>query len=615
MEIAPPSSFSQVSALFNDTSEQQRIRELAGLYPIETPNIHYHSSDFQQASSHTGLDVEFRTADTHEGHRLLNGPLLYPFQSTAQIFNHKFDPFYYDGSELDTSFNVQENLIGTPLGATNLEDPRMSYVKNMLQMKELHGANHPLDDTYLKELFMVNTEKGSNYYQAQLDKLDASMSNYSRMGRYSKQKPLHDIQFSQNIATGAPIHEKHTARIEYQSPTDAGPIQHSRRAQRMQRVDDMTAPYHIVPTNMSYRTLARGRGLNTSQEGSDLQSETRSTLPFSHISLPDGDINWEDEISTQLTNSVDEQYSDRGLTIPSLGGPNTNVTPSARSHRSQQEQSQYPGGAEPSAPPQLDGSDRSPDWMRDPELRAAIYDTAMATGRFPPQMMDNWDDTTQTNTSIIAQSEAALSGSVSVTQQSISSIRANSSLSTNFTEREERGRNLFTTPNARSAQPKFTSTPIAQTPLEEKSTQIDRYYGGSEEMKTGARTEDVIHRPGRRNIPITPQNLRDARDMLKTPSSEVDYGSELNKSRTRVNDRIRDAERIMAGELIERASFIDRASFTSRGMPENHWRFLGSQRDIIGTVPISGISDATYDNPQLQERWASLLQRPATARR
>ena len=163
MEVPPASSFSEVSALFNDTSENQRQQELMGIFPIETPNKHFYSSDLSRAVSHTGFDVELRTNDLHEAHRIFNGPLLYPFQSKAQIFNHKFDPFYYDGSELDPNFNVQENLIGTPLGATTLEDPRMTYVKNMLQMKELHGANHPLDDSYLKELYMVNAEKGSNY--------------------------------------------------------------------------------------------------------------------------------------------------------------------------------------------------------------------------------------------------------------------------------------------------------------------------------------------------------------------------------------------------------------------------------------------------------------------
>lgn len=229
MEIPPPSSFSQISALFNDYTEASRNQAVLGITPFESPNTHIYSSNVERAASHTGLDVEFRTKDLHEGHRILNGPLLYPFQAKAQIFNHKFDPFYYDGSELDENYNVQENLIGTPLGASTLEDPRLTYVKNMLQLKEMHGANHPLDDTYIKELYMVNAEKGSNYYQAQLNKLDASMSNYTRTNRYANHKPLQDIQFTYNVATGNPIHEKHTAKKAFQSPSEAGIVQNSRR--------------------------------------------------------------------------------------------------------------------------------------------------------------------------------------------------------------------------------------------------------------------------------------------------------------------------------------------------------------------------------------------------
>jgi len=283
MEIPPASSFSQVSALFNDLSANERQKELLGLSPFETPNVHVQSSNIRQASSHTGIDVEFRTQDNHEGHRILNGPLLYPFQEKAQIFNHKFDPFYYDGSELDDSFNVQENLIGTPLGASSLEDPRLSYVKNMLHMKELHGANDPLADDYLKNLYMTNVEKGSNYYQNQLDKLDASMSLYSRAGRYKKHKPLEVIQFTQNIATGNAIHEKHTARREYKSPTDAGMIQNSSRTKRMARLANAVAPYSIVPHNPLHRNRIGAR--NMIQQGTDLQAVFQRQ--YNAIPLPD----------------------------------------------------------------------------------------------------------------------------------------------------------------------------------------------------------------------------------------------------------------------------------------------------------------------------------------
>lgn len=354
MEVPPASSFSQVSALFSDTSENEQQRAFLGLFPFETPNVHLHSSDFQQSVSHSGLDKEFRTADIKEGHRILQGHLLYPYQEKAQIFNHKFDPFYFDGSELSDEFNVQENLIGTPLGASTLEDPRMTYVKNMMRMKELHGANHPLDDSYLKELFMVNAEKGSNYYQNQLDKLDASMSLYSRSGRYSKHKPLQDIQFTQNIATGAPIHEKHTASIKYESPSDAGVIQNSRRSQRMARIDDMTAPYHMVPVNMPYRHHRRGLRENTQQSGNDLSAITHPTTNGAAIRLPDGPPNTTDDDAWEDVSEDNSTYH-ADYSMPTLGGVNFTQTPVSRRDRNQHAQQESGTGASLSTGEQKEG--------------------------------------------------------------------------------------------------------------------------------------------------------------------------------------------------------------------------------------------------------------------
>lgn len=332
MEIPPASSFSQASALFNDSTQTATEQAFLGIFPFESPNTLLFSSNVDRAASHTGLDVEFRTKDLHEGHRLLNAPLLYPFQDKAQIFNHKFDPFYFDGTELDDNYNVQENLIGTPLGASTLEDPRMTYVKNILQMKEMHGANYPLDDSYIKELYMVNAEKGSNYYQTQLDKLDSAMSQYTRVGRYTNHKPLQPIQFTQNIATGNPIHEKHTARKEYAAPSEAGNVQHSRRRKRMERIDAATAPYNITPINPAQRKQQRGTRTDASNtdDSSSLQSEYASRNSQPSIFLPD-DIDGYD--SEEKADSEDESIYNRDTRVSSLGGVNVNVTPHSAQDR------------------------------------------------------------------------------------------------------------------------------------------------------------------------------------------------------------------------------------------------------------------------------------------
>jgi hypothetical protein len=253
MEIPLPSDFAQASALFTDADNIQRRREVLGLWPVETPNKHIESLDLVTAVSVSNLDKEFRTNDYKEAYRLYNGPLQYPFQDKAQIFHHKFDPFYWDGSELDGDYNVQENLIGTPLGASTLEDPRMTYVANMLHLKELHGANDPLDNSYIQNLYMLNTDKGSNYYQNQIQKLDFAMNQHSRLSKAARHTPLHPIQFSKNLATGNPVHVKHTAKRKIEMPSAAGVVQTSRKQSRMNALDSFKHPHAIKQSVETFR--------------------------------------------------------------------------------------------------------------------------------------------------------------------------------------------------------------------------------------------------------------------------------------------------------------------------------------------------------------------------
>jgi hypothetical protein len=322
MEIPPVSSFSQASALFSDLNQEEIRKHILGVYPTEPFNKQIDSADRQQAVSHTGLDKEFRTEDYHEAHRLYNGPLQYPYQNKAQIFNHKFDPFYWDGTELSDNYNVQENLIGTPLGASTLEDPRLAYVHNMLLMRELHGANDPLENDYIKQLYMVNVEKGSNYYQNQLDKLDSAMSNYTRQGRFSKSKPLQDIQFTQSVATGNPTHYKHTAKINIQQPSEFGLVQRNRRASRMRRVDALTAPYNMHPMNPVLRqTNPRNNG-NGSVDLMEYGPATEQQTQDYHQS-------WEETKTADFTTGShlrDTNMDDlpqTNLVLPTLGTPTT----------------------------------------------------------------------------------------------------------------------------------------------------------------------------------------------------------------------------------------------------------------------------------------------------
>jgi hypothetical protein len=291
MEIPLASDFAQASALFTDSNENERRREILGLWPNELPNKHLESLDLVTAVSVSNLDKEFRTNDYKEAYRLYNGALQYPFQNKAQIFHHKFDPFYWDGSELDGDYNVQENLIGTPLGASTLEDPRMTYVANILQMKELHGANDPLDNAYLQNLYMLNTDKGSNYYQNQLQKLNFAMNQHTRVSKAARHVPLHSIQFSKNLATGNPVHIKHTAKRKISMPSAAGLQQTSRKQSRMTALDQ-NKPAHVVKAAVP--TIRRPTDASSFSDSADdfsiahtYHDMTGPTTGFQHASAGD----------------------------------------------------------------------------------------------------------------------------------------------------------------------------------------------------------------------------------------------------------------------------------------------------------------------------------------
>lgn len=213
MEIPPDSSIAQSTSLFSGRSKESVLSGIATQYPVSENNSLLDSSNRLVATSATNELTDFKFDDFREAHRMMNGPSKYPFQSIAQISNYKFDPYYFDGSENQPNFNVQENLIGTPLGTSLLEDPRLSYVKNLLTLKEYQGQADQLNDAYIKELYMVNSEKGSNYYMNMLEKQDEALGNWSRVGREAKNLQIDPISFSYGLPTGETQRPKNPSKI------------------------------------------------------------------------------------------------------------------------------------------------------------------------------------------------------------------------------------------------------------------------------------------------------------------------------------------------------------------------------------------------------------------
>lgn len=236
MEIPPSSSIAQSTAFFSGLSRTDVENSILSIGPEPARNSHLHSTNMKVAASMTGELQDFKYEDYKEAYRLMNGPPKYPFQSIAQISNSKFDPYYFDGSENDPNFNVNENLIGTPLGTSVLEDPRLSYVKNIMTLKEYQGRADQLNDTYLKELYMVNSEKGSNYYINMLERQQQALEYWSREGRASKNKTIPGIAFTYNLPAGETERSKKRMKLNQTIYSETPSVQRNYRRQVMSRL-------------------------------------------------------------------------------------------------------------------------------------------------------------------------------------------------------------------------------------------------------------------------------------------------------------------------------------------------------------------------------------------
>lgn len=330
MEIPPESSYAQCSALFTGYSSGDVNKKILSLTPDPGFNFLNESTNRQVAYTSTGSISDFRVDDFKEASKIFNGIQKYPYSNSAQIFNYKFDPYYFDGSENEPNFNVQENLIGTPLGTSLLEDPRLTYTKNLLMLKEYQGQEQQLNDAYIKELYMVNTEKGSTYYQNMLERQQNALDAWSRRGR-SKKQPLDSIVFTYNQPQiGRPPRDKQKEQMSrpkqkrkfVQTIYSATPlVQRNFRQQQMERlptderdiVNDRNVGFRSPISDLSpitpydfgtYDTadvMPGGRGITASS--SEIK-RFHNMMMGSPLKLRLLDFSYEDDLDTVSSNTI-----------------------------------------------------------------------------------------------------------------------------------------------------------------------------------------------------------------------------------------------------------------------------------------------------------------------
>lgn len=290
MEIPPDSSFAQSTALCAGRSRQDVMNSILFQFPTSDSNTILLSSDAAVAASSTGDLTDFKYDNFREAYRMMNRPPKYPFQNIAQISNYKFDPYYFDGSENQANFNINENLIGTPLGTSLLEDPRLSYVKNLLTLREYEGQADQLNDSYIKELYMVNSEKGANYYQNMLENQKVALDNWSREGRKRKNIPIQGIAFTHNLPAGETARTKKKRIVEQTIYSETPSVQRNYRRDiflnQPQDITDTVSTRSVTSRNSVIQFGNLGQitpAPNTSLSSSDSSSIASSSSSVSSI--------------------------------------------------------------------------------------------------------------------------------------------------------------------------------------------------------------------------------------------------------------------------------------------------------------------------------------------
>lgn len=267
MERPPNLTFPQVSALFGDSSYEEQRKELLDMVPDCYFNKLQESTDRAQSASVVNEESQFRREDFIEGGKMFNGQIRYPYQSVAELWTGKTDPYYFDGSENNNIFHLQENMIGRPLGADFIRDPNFTYTENLMKMREARGQLEVADDNYIRELYSFNTQKGSNYYETQVQKEVENLARETRISRGQKQRSIYVERIDNDISAQGQF--EHPGGIESKEdyiPSMNAYQQANFRQSRFDRIGNMTRPVREEPDEMPMETSSRGSRRNPEQE-------------------------------------------------------------------------------------------------------------------------------------------------------------------------------------------------------------------------------------------------------------------------------------------------------------------------------------------------------------
>lgn len=242
MEIQPPSSVAEATANYTGWTQDQVDNAIRRIWPFRAINTLKHSSDTLAAVSSTGLATEFRDAERAEGYRMLHGIVQNPWSSIHEVEIGKMDPYYMSLPSQDLT-DLYQKTIGKPTGVSEVADPRLTFVENLLKLKEFQrGMDNEHSYAYLQNLFMTQLENGKSYYQKQAQKQQQAFSDHM-MKKLANTAAVDDhehrkqTQITQGVVKAYPNQGKRNIKMHTH-----GIYQHHPKRAKLDALHDRFAP-------------------------------------------------------------------------------------------------------------------------------------------------------------------------------------------------------------------------------------------------------------------------------------------------------------------------------------------------------------------------------------
>lgn len=263
MEIQPPSSVAEATARFTGWTQAQIQNAIQRIAPNPGPNTLKHSTDTVMAISASGGYAEHLEAERIEGHRILQPVLTNPWTSIHDIEQGKMDTFYLASTQPEME-DLLSFTIGKVTGAPDAQDPRLSFVQNLLKLKQhQRGMDNEHSLHYMQHLFTTQIQNGKSYYQVQAERQNQEHADHV-FQKLASTVPVHQYQIQKHSSAITPGVAKvmEPGKKRSFSVHNHGPFQYHEKKAKLDRLQakhsqglphtglDITEHHHPLPSNL-----------------------------------------------------------------------------------------------------------------------------------------------------------------------------------------------------------------------------------------------------------------------------------------------------------------------------------------------------------------------------